>query len=392
MSPSRSPTRPTPDASLDATAMEDGDLRSVRDPLLRWYDANRRDLPWRRTRDPYAIWISEAMLQQTRVETVIPYWERFLDEFPDVASLARAEIDDVYAVWTGLGYYSRARNLKHAAESIVREHDGQLPDTVEALQTLKGIGRYTAGAVASIAFDREAPLVDGNVIRVFARLLGIREDSASKPVLDGMWRVAAELVRGPRPGDLNQALMELGATVCVPRQPRCLACPVHTHCDALARGDAEQLPVKKKKAKTVKMRAIAVYLERDGRVLAVRRPETGLMAGLWELPGGPIGLDEKPGARVAEVLQAAVGLELLDAEPVGAIEHLFTHRRLQLEVFRGRVAPGARVRRREFVAHRWIAPDAFLDLAHAGPTRKAMTLLGVTDQDSAREARRRSKA
>ncbi len=370
---------------------EDGDLRPIRAPLLRWYDANKRDLPWRHTRDPYAIWISEAMLQQTRVETVIPYWQRFLEAFPDAYALATADLDDVYAVWTGLGYYSRARNLKHAAESIVREHAGRLPDTAEELQTLKGIGRYTAGAVASIAFEREAPLVDGNVIRVFARLLGVREDSAAKAVVDRLWRVAETLVVGERPGDLNQALMELGATVCTPRSPHCLICPVRAHCDAHARGDAEALPIKKKKAGAKPMRAVAVWIERKGRVLAVRRPETGLMAGLWELPGGEIEPKAEAKERVAEVLREAVGLELLDAERVGEVEHLFTHRRLALEVFRARVEPGGRVRRSGYIAHRWVAPDSLLDLAHAGPTRKALTLLGVTGETSARAARKRDE-
>ena len=207
-------------------------IRRVRAALLRWYDANRRDLPWRRTRDPYAIWISEAMLQQTRVETVIPYWERFLARFPDVASLARAELDDIYAVWTGLGYYSRARNLKAAAVSIVADHGGELPNNAEGLRSLAGIGRYTAGAVASIAFDREEPLVDGNVVRVFARLEDIREDSSERAIVERLWSLAAELVRGPRPGDLNQALMELGATICTPKRPHCLACPVRLECRA----------------------------------------------------------------------------------------------------------------------------------------------------------------
>lgn len=364
-------------------------LREVRAPLLRWYDANRRDLPWRRTRDPYAIWISEAMLQQTRVETVIPYWERFLEVFPTVEHLAGASLDDVYTVWTGLGYYSRARNLKHAAETVVAEHGGRLPDTAEGLETLKGIGRYTAGAVASIAFDREAPLVDGNVIRVFARLLGIREDSAAKSVVDRMWVEAAALVKGERPGDLNQALMELGATVCTPRNPHCLACPIRDHCDAHATGDAGSLPVKKPKAKQTRMRAVAAWLERDGRVLVVRRPEHGLMAGLWELPGGEIALDDEPKDRLAEILQASVGLEILGAESIGQVEHLFTHRRLALDVFRCRLAPKGRVRRGGPVAHRWVAPGAVLDLAHAGPTRKALALLGVTEERSARAARRR---
>jgi len=368
---------------------ESAEIRRLRAPLLAWYDANRRDLPWRRTNDPYAIWISEAMLQQTRVETVIPYWQRFLDAFPDVESLARADLDDVYAVWTGLGYYSRARNLKHAAETVVREHDGQLPDTAEGLQELKGIGRYTAGAVASIAFDREAPLVDGNVIRVFARLLGIREDSATRSVVEHLWAVAGELVRGPRPGDLNQALMELGATLCTPRNPACLVCPVRRFCDAHAVGDAESLPIKKKKAKPSRMRAVAAWVERGGKILAVRRPETGLMAGLWELPGGPIEAKDEAKDRLAPVLADAVGLEVRRLEPVGRVEHLFTHRRLELEVFRCVADEGSRVRRKHFVAHRWVEPSALLDLAHAGPTRKAMALLGMTDERSARAARKK---
>ena len=255
------------------TASSESRIRKIRSPLLRWYDANGRDLPWRRSSDPFAIWISEAMLQQTRVETVIPYWERFLAAFPDVESLARADLDDVYAVWTGLGYYSRARNLKHAAETIVADHGGRLPETVSELRELKGIGRYTAGAVASIAFDREEPLVDGNVIRVFTRLLGIREESSSREVVEDLWSIAAVLVQGSRPGDLNQALMELGATLCTPRNPKCLVCPIRKYCDANARGDAEDLPIKKKKAKPKIMRAVAAWIEREGKILVARHPK-----------------------------------------------------------------------------------------------------------------------
>ena len=363
-------------------------IRRIRAPLLRWYDRHRRDLPWRHSSDPYAIWISEAMLQQTRVETVIPYWERFLEAFPDVDTLADADLDDVYAIWTGLGYYSRARNLKRAAQTIVADHAGQLPGTAEGLRELRGIGRYTAGAIASIAFDREEPVVDGNVIRVFTRLVGIREESTAKPVIDRIWRIAGELVRGPRPGDLNQALMELGATICTPKNPRCSDCPIQTRCDAHARGDAAQLPIKKKKPKPRPMRAVAAWIERNGKILAVRRPEKGLMAGLWELPGGEIGPKDEAKDRLTEILLRVVGLEVQEFESVGRIEHVFTHRRLELEVFRCRAHKGERVRLDQLPAHRWIRPDKLLDLAHAGSTRKAMTLLGVTDEPSARAAGR----
>ena len=363
-------------------------IRRIRAPLLRWYDTNARDLPWRRSSDPFAIWISEAMLQQTRVETVIPYWERFLARFPNVESLARADLDDIYAVWTGLGYYSRARNLKHAAETIVAEHAGRLPETVDELRELKGIGRYTAGAVASIAFDREEPLVDGNVIRVFTRVLGIREESTSKEVVAQLWMIAEALVRGVRPGDLNQALMELGAVLCTPKNPDCLGCPIASNCVAYADGDAEALPIKKKRKKPRPMRAVAAWIERDGKVLAVRRPEEGLMAGLWELPGGEIGLNEDGKDRVREIIREVIGLSMRDTQSVGHIEHVFTHRKLDLEIFRARSDKGQRVARSGYTAHRWIRPNAILELAHAGTTRKAMKLLGVTDESSARNAGR----
>jgi A/G-specific adenine glycosylase len=374
--------------STTKTASGAESIRRVRAPLLAWYDANRRDLPWRRTRDPYAIWISEAMLQQTRVETVIPYWERFLARFPDVGSLARAELDDVYALWTGLGYYSRARNLKAAAESIVADHDGRLPDTAERLRELPGIGRYTAGAVASIAFEREEPLVDGNVVRVFARLEDIREDSASKAVVDRLWSLASALVAGERPGDLNQALMELGATLCTPKQPRCLLCPLRGECRGLAAGEPERLPKKTKRTAVRVMRAIAVAVEREGKLLAVRRPETGLMAGLWELPGGELAEGEEAKDHAARILREAVGLEVRGLASAGQVEHLFTHRRLVLEVFRAKAFPAARVRRPTYTAHRWLEAEAVLDLAHAGVTRKALALLGHCDETSARAARR----
>ncbi|MEZ4332012.1 MAG: A/G-specific adenine glycosylase [Myxococcota bacterium] len=363
-------------------------IRRIRAPLLRWYDAHRRDLPWRRTRDPYAIWISEAMLQQTRVETVIPYWERFLTRFPDVGSLARAELDDVYAFWTGLGYYARARNLKAAAEAIVADHGARLPESVEALRTLPGIGRYTAGAVASIAFGRAEPLVDGNVVRVFARIEDVGDDVGEKSVVERFWQLAAELVRGERPGDLNQALMELGATLCLPKAPLCLACPVRRHCLGQAAGRAERLPTRTKRTAVRAIRGFAVAIDRRGALLAVRRPPTGLMAGLWELPGGLLEDGEEAKDHAPRLLRERVGLEVDALEPAGRIEHLFTHRRLELEVFHARARPGRRIRLDGYTAHRWLGVDALLALAHAGPTRKALARLGLCDETSARAARR----
>jgi len=349
-------------------------MRLARRWLLDWYRANKRAMPWRETRDPYAIWISEAMLQQTRVETVIPYWERFLCRFPDVHALATADLDDVLGAWAGLGYYSRARNLQAAARLIDENHGGRLPDDAEVLQTLPGIGRYTAGAVASIAFDRPEPILDGNVKRVLARLLGIREDIGQSAILERLWQEAGKLARGPHPGDLNQALMELGATVCTPRMPRCEDCPVSRVCDARARGDAESLPVKARKKPARKVEAVAALVVRRGKALAVRRPSSGLLGGLWDLPGGDLAAGEAPRAGLTRALRERAGLEISRASAMGAVEHVFTHRRLTLHVFRAHTSTH-RVRLDGFDAHKWLTPRAMTALPHAAVTAKALDLL-----------------
>ena len=251
------------------------------------------------------------MLQQTRVETVIPYYERFLARFPDLRSLATADTDDVLGEWAGLGYYGRARNLQTAARQVVEEWGGEMPDDVEGLRSLKGVGRYTAGAVASIAFDRPAPVVDGNVARVLTRLLEIREDVRSAPVVRRLWEEAETLARGRSPGDLNQALMELGATVCTPRSPLCEVCPIAAHCRARESGDPEAIPVKRPRAKPKRLEAAAAFLERRGKALAVRRPPRGLLGGLWELPGGELRDEENPEEGLARAIHEHVGLDAL---------------------------------------------------------------------------------
>lgn len=281
-------------------------LSDVRTALLRWYRRHRRDLPWRRTRDPYAIWVSEAMLQQTRVETVVPYYGRFLRRFPDVASLAEADLDDVLRAWQGLGYYSRARRLKQGAELVMDRFDGAVPSSLAELQSLPGVGRYTAGAIASIAFDREEPVLDGNVKRVLARLHGIRESLELPGVVERLWREAGRLARGPSPGDLNQALMELGARLCTPRRPRCDGCPIRRACRAAASGEAEAIPTKTSRPEPRLLRAGAALLLRRGRALAVRRPALGLLGGLWELPGAELG-SRRSEQLLAAALEEALG-------------------------------------------------------------------------------------
>jgi A/G-specific adenine glycosylase len=348
-------------------------VKPTREILLDWYRANRRDLPWRRLRDPYAVWISEAMLQQTRVETVIPYWERFLALFPDVASLAAAEPDAVLGAWAGLGYYSRARNLHRAAKAVAALHGGRLPDTAEGLRELPGIGRYTAGAVASIAFDRPEPVVDGNVARVLARLYGIREDPKRPAVAARLWELAGALARGPSPGDLNQALMELGALVCTPRAPGCPACPLRRRCEARAAGDAESLPVKARKPSPRAVEAVAALILRRGRVLAVRRPPRGLLGGLWELPGGELAAGETPAAGLRRALRERVGLTAGPLRHAGRVDHVLSHRRLRLHVYRCET-PAGRVRLAGPDAHRWLPPARLAELPLATLTRKALAL------------------
>jgi A/G-specific adenine glycosylase len=313
------------------------------------------------------------MLQQTRVETVIPYYERFLEKFPTVEALADAEPDELMRSWAGLGYYSRARNLQAAARKVAREHGGRVPEALDALLELPGVGRYTAGALASIAFDRPAPIVDGNVARVLARLLDLALDVKSPAAQRLLWREAEALAAGPAPGELNQALMELGALVCAPRAPRCLLCPLRESCAGLAAGRAEALPVKAPKAAPRAVEAAAALLARGPRVLAVRRPPHGLLGGLWELPGGELAPGETPARGLARALRERIGLAPARVTRVGEVEHGFTHRTLRLHVFRAEAKPG-RVRRRELDAHRWLAPAALAGLPLSAVAKKALAL------------------
>ncbi len=342
-------------AATDAdTGAADDDARRARErapalqpALLAWYRAHRRDLPWRRTRDPYAIWLSEVMLQQTRVETVMPYYERFLREFPTMSALAEAPLDRVLTLWAGLGYYRRARMLHRAAQQVHEEHRGQLPGTVEGLRAVHGIGPYTAGAVASIAFDRAAALVDGNVARVLARLFALDDDMRSPRGMARAWRFAEALVPAEAAGEWNQGLMELGATLCVPRTPRCLLCPLATVCEARAQGRESELPLMGKKAEPLAERRVALVAIRgagtsknaspdEAVLLAQRRPDVRF-GGMWE-PPSVIADDEE----AVVDLTALAGGELSGTSSAGEVVHVLSHRRLTVDVQRatlGRLAP-----------------------------------------------------
>ena len=262
--------------------MNDAGLR--RD-LLTWYGRAKRDLPWRKNSTPYRVWISEIMLQQTTVAAVTPKYEAFLRRFPTLASLASAEEDEVLKHWAGLGYYSRARNLRRAALTIVADHGGEFPSGFDAVLELPGIGRYTAGAILSIAFQKQFPLVDGNVIRVFSRLFGLKGRAKDPAFVKKMWPLAERLVPTANPGDWNQALMELGATVCTPDSPSCGACPVAKHCVAFKKGLQDKLPMPEASRKPVPVRWTCLWIEKNGKVLLWRRSEKErLLKNLWGLP------------------------------------------------------------------------------------------------------------
>jgi len=321
----------------------------MRRALLAWYHRGHRDLPWRRARDPYAIWVSEIMLQQTRVETVTPYYQRWMGRFPTVAALAEAPLDDVLTHWAGLGYYARARNLHAAAREIVARYHGHFPDDAQSVRALPGIGRYTAGAILSIAFGRAEPILDGNVARVLSRVFFVEEPGKQNQKL---WALAAELVPADGAGDFNQAMMELGATVCTPRAPACLACPLRGICEAQRRGRAEALPPSRKKTPTRTVQQVTVLIERRRRWLLVRRPAAGLWGGLWEPPTGELAPDERPAEGAARMVQHSTGLRVDSVELIREFDHVLTHRRMSFHAFRARAE--GRVRLTDYEAARWL--------------------------------------
>lgn len=308
-------------------------VEQIRLRLLEWYRHNRRDLPWRGEFSPYRIWVSEVMLQQTQVSTVIPYYRRFLEKFVDVEGLAAAPLEEVLKTWEGLGYYARARNLHRAAIEIVEKYEGQLPQTCAELRKLPGFGDYTAGAVASIAFGEAVPAIDGNVKRVLARLFALEGDIRRGATARQLEEIAAALVDPDVPGDWTQAMMELGATVCLPKSPRCLLCPVNELCEGHLRGIEQELPVKPIKKALPHYDVTAAVIRQDGKVLIAQRPLEGMLGGLWEFPGGK----QEAGETLAECLQREVkeelGLEIEVGQPIVTIKHSYTHFKITLHAF-----------------------------------------------------------
>ncbi len=301
--------------------------------MLDWYAQNARKLPWRDHPDPYAVWVSEIMLQQTRVDTVMPYFQRWMVRFPSIKALAEASEQDVLQTWEGLGYYSRARNLHKAAQLVMARHGGALPDELSALQKLPGIGRYTAGAIASMAFGRDTLALDGNLRRVIARVFDMGLPARSPQGEQRLEELLAIHLPPGRAGDYNQALMDLGATICTPRDPNCAACPLAEICKAFALGIQEQRPVLERRPPVPHYIVTAAVIRQDGKVLISRRPENGLLGGLWEFPGGK----QEPGEELPDCLAREIdeelGVQIQVGPGLGIYRHAYTHFKVTLHAF-----------------------------------------------------------
>ncbi len=331
-------------------------------------------MPWRGHPKPYVVWVSEIMLQQTQVEAVRPYFARFIARFPTVQALAEAEMEDVLSLWQGLGYYTRARNLHRAAKTIVEHNGGRLPETSEKLMELPGVGAYTAAAIASICFGERVPVVDGNVVRVFARLFLLVDDFRSQSVRQKLaLSLQPAFDETESPGDLNQAMMELGALICRPRDPECIRCPLALSCKACRRGQQEHYPKRPVKVKPPVRHAVAVVLRRGSRWLMVRRPEEGLLGGLWELPGGSIEEGEAVEAAACRILPSQTGLDVIILASIGMLKHAFSHFTLMLHIVEAKRV-GGRCKASPKGVLRWISSATLNALPVATAHRRALEL------------------
>jgi A/G-specific adenine glycosylase len=351
--------------------------------LLAWYDRSAVQLDWRETAETrdsahaYRVWLSEMMLQQTQVETVKPYFARFLATYPTVHDLAAAQLDEVLKLWEGLGYYSRARNLHRCARIVVRDYQGQFPATVGELLKLPGIGRYTAGAIASIAYDVRAPVLDGNVIRIYSRLLDLSEDVALPATKAKLWAQAEAWLPDTRAGDYNQALMDLGRLICKPRQPLCERCPIQAHCLAYTNDTQEERPVKTRKAAVPHYDVTAgmIWNERS-ELLIAQRPLDGLLGGLWEFPGGKREASESLPACLQRELREELAIEVEVGDKFAVVKHGFTHFRITLHAFTCRYLPESGAPQALGVqAWAWVLPEQLDGYAFGKADRQVIAAL-----------------
>jgi A/G-specific adenine glycosylase len=357
------------------------DKAQLEKQLLAWWDAGHLSWPWRESQDPYVIWVAEVMLQQTQIATVIPYFERWMARFPTVQDLAAASLDEVLKLWEGLGYYSRARNLHAAAKIVVAEHAGHLPETVPELLSLPGIGRYTAGAIASIAFNQAVPVLDGNVMRVLSRLIDLPEDVTQSATKRKLWQLAGSLVPDQRPGEYNEAFMELGQQVCLPSTPDCHLCPLADQCQAFERGTVDQRPVKPARKPTPHYDVVAGIIWKSGEpaatkpFLIARRPLDGLLGGLWEFPGGKIEKGESHAQALRREIEEELALKIIVGQPLTIVKHAYTHFRITLHAYHA-TANGAHEAQDIGVAgHAWVTIDDLDQYAFATADRQIIAAL-----------------
>ena len=317
---------------MKKNVLQDFDMIGFQDNLVQWYQENKRDLPWRNSQDPYKIWVSEIMLQQTRVDTVIPYFIRFINKYPTIYDLANADSQDVLKQWEGLGYYSRVRNLHHAAKEVVATYNGHVPNEPKKLGALKGIGPYTRGAILSIAFDQPEPAVDGNVMRVISRVLQIDDNTSEPRVKKDFEKYVREMIAKKDPSSFNQGIMELGALVCTPKTPQCHVCPVQKYCRAYENGVVDQLPIKAKPKKQKILQYLVVLIKNaNNEYIIEQRPETGLLADLWQFPMIPVNEVKLDG--IENWIDKHYGLKIVLGEKKGELKHVFTHIIWDLEIF-----------------------------------------------------------
>jgi A/G-specific adenine glycosylase len=307
--------------------------KSIQTRLLKWYKKKGRDLLWRKTRDPYTIWVSEIMLQQTQVATVIPYYQTFLKSFPTVRHLAKADLSKVLKVWEGLGYYSRARNLHRASQIVLNHFHGSIPDTLEDLLRLPGIGRSTAGAILSFAFQKEAPILDGNAKRVISRLFAVSDNPTNGKTEDLLWKISESLIPKGNASFFNQGLMDLGAMTCRPKEPQCSKCPLREFCEGKASGEPERFPAKTTRKKIPRIEAISAVIRKNGKVLLQQRPPEGLLGGLWEFPNWKNKGKEKAEFKLKNCIKKDVGMTAAVKEFIGTFRQTFSHFKLTLQVF-----------------------------------------------------------
>lgn len=343
--------------------------------LADWYARARRDLPWRRTTDPYRIWVSEVMCQQTRVDTVIPYYERWIAALPDLRSLADADRHQVLSLWEGLGYYSRARNLHDAAKQLVSTVGNRIPDDPDAFRALKGVGPYTAAAVMSIAFGRPMAVLDGNVMRVLARHNGLSDDIRLPGTRARLQHIAQEWLDPSRPGDHNQAMMELGARVCSPHNPSCGHCPLSNTCAANAQGHPEAYPVKSAKAPIPHHHVVVAILRDDhGRLLITRRPESAMLGGLWEFPGGKVRERETLEDALRREIREELDVRIAGLEPFHTLKHTYSHFRITLHAFTGVISDG-NPKSLSSIEMKWVTSDELADYPFPKANRTLTRLL-----------------